>query len=102
MLHSGRDNGNSHANIPVHTGAPGGQQDGLPAPHHQRQDHPVRTRVQHSLLEQEDLGPVPAVPARQRDQQPLLHTAQGTPCAVLCYPSPVFTSFLHDICLVLR
>ena len=78
MLHSCRDHGKSDANIPIHTGAPGQQQDGFPPPHHQRQGDPVSSRVRDSLLDQENIRPLPAVPPLQQHQQPLLHPAQGT------------------------
>ena len=78
MLHSCRDHGKSDANIPIHTGAPGEQQDGFPPPNHQRQGDPVSPRVRDSLLVQENIRPFPAVSAVQHHQQPLLHPAQGT------------------------
>ena len=81
MLHSRGDHGNSHANISIHPrggGGPGGTQDGLPPPPHQRPADPLHPRVHQPLLDQEGVGPLQAVPALQHHQQPLLHLAQGT------------------------
>ena len=78
MLHSCRDHGKSDANIPIHTGASGEQQDGFPPPHHQRQGDPVSSRVRDSLLVQEDIRPLEAVFALQQHKQSLLHPSQGT------------------------
>ena len=91
MLHSCRDHGKSDANIPIHTGASGEQQDGFPPPHHQRQGDPVSSRVRDSLLVQEDIRPLEAVFALQQHKQSLLHPSQGTfssvlQCAVLGGP----------------
>ena len=97
MLHSCRDHGKSDANIPIHTGAPGEQQDGFPPPHHQRQGDPVSSRVRDPLLVQETLRPLPAVSAVQQHQQSLLHPAQGiTGSRVLSVRAEVASSWKYQ------